>query len=273
MARQWVSGAGLTSFALSESSANEAVYYGVAVSGTSGVASGAISGTAAITFGQSGAVTGSGTVAGSAAITFGQSAAVTGSGAVAGTAPVAFDASGAVSGTGAVAGSSAIAFDATGDVQAPSPGAFSGVAAVAFDAIGTLVGDGAVAGATAIAFGATASVSDANAVFLIGPSGGAGGPAPDRKRKKKGKSLDELLREVMDPPATVVVPPLVPVARSASRAPVPLMDLVPERSDVEQTRAAIERIRRIETEVAKLKAAAIERALEEDDEEALLLLA
>jgi len=75
----------------------------------------------------------------------------------------------------------------------------------------------------------------------------------------------------MDPPAPVVGPPLAPVARSASRDPAPLIEALPERADAAETRAAIERIRRIETEVAKLKAAAIERALEEDDEEALLL--
>ena len=59
-------------------------------------ASGAISGTAALVFGQTGAVTGAGALAGTSALLFGQTGAVTGAGALVGASALVFDQTGAV---------------------------------------------------------------------------------------------------------------------------------------------------------------------------------
>lgn len=76
--------------------------------------SGAMSGTAGLTFGGSGTLTGSGALAGAAAITLGQSGALTGTGALSGTAALTLGQSGTLTGLGALAGSAQITFAATG---------------------------------------------------------------------------------------------------------------------------------------------------------------
>ena len=119
--------------------------------------SGALSGSAALTFGQTGNLAGTGALAGSAALSFGQTGALTGAGALAGTAPLTFGQTGALAGDGALAGSGAIIFNATGTLNQPS-GAMAGTAAIVFGASGTLTGDGVLSGTGAIMFNAAGSL-------------------------------------------------------------------------------------------------------------------
>lgn len=119
-------------------------------------ASGAIAGTAALTFGAgSSTLTAAGSLAGVAALTFGAgSSTLTAAGALAGSAAIVFGAgSSTLTGSGALAGVSALTFDAT----LLSTGSIAGTAAMAFGATGTLTGSGTLGGASAAAMAFTAT--------------------------------------------------------------------------------------------------------------------
>lgn len=124
--------------------------------------SGAISGTATVTFGQSGALTGAGALAGSTAVTFGQSGNIKGAGALAGTAATVFGQSGALTGSGAMVASAAVTFGQSGALT--GAGALSGSSAWSFGQSGALVGSGALAGNTAWAFGQSGALTGSGAL-------------------------------------------------------------------------------------------------------------
>ena len=131
-------------------------------------ASGAIAGTAAITFGQSGAIAGGGALAGSTAITFGQSGTLAGAGAIAGTAAVTFGTSATLAGAGALAASAAVTFGANGTLAAS--GALAASAGFVFGASGTLTPpSGAIAGTAAFAFDGSATLSGAGSLAASAP--------------------------------------------------------------------------------------------------------
>lgn len=100
---------------------------------------------------------GGGAISGSAALTFGAgSSALTGTGALAGTSALVFDdGSSVLTATGALAGSSALVF--AGSATAGAPGVLAGSAALVFANSATLVGGGALAGSAAMVTGAGSS--------------------------------------------------------------------------------------------------------------------
>ena len=109
-----------------------------------GGVSGDISGTASITFGQSGALAApSGSMSGTAALTFGQSATIVGTGTLSGTAPLAFSQSGTLSGVASLSGTASFVFGQSGTLSAPS-GDISGTASIVFGQFGNLVAVGQV---------------------------------------------------------------------------------------------------------------------------------
>lgn len=118
-------------------------------------ASGAISGTAAITFGTSGALTGAGVLTGSSALSFGQTGALAGAGALSGTGALSFGQSGLLAGTGTLAGTSAIVWGASATTDLPA-GALAGTAALIFGTSGLLTATGILAGSASLVFNAFA---------------------------------------------------------------------------------------------------------------------
>lgn len=98
-----------------------------------------------------------GAISGSAALTFGTgSSALTGTGALAGTSALVFDdGSSVLTAMGALAGSSALVF--AGSATAGAPGVLAGSAALVFANSATLVGGGALAGSAAMVTGAGSS--------------------------------------------------------------------------------------------------------------------
>jgi hypothetical protein len=110
---------------------------------------GALAGSAGAVFGQTGAIAGAGALAGTAPIIFGQTGAVVGSGAMAGTAPLIFGQTGSLAGSGALAGSTPVVFGQTGDLQ-------------------NLSGSGAMTGAADLIFGQTGSLAGAGALAGLG---------------------------------------------------------------------------------------------------------
>lgn len=149
------------------------------------VASGATSGTAGITFGQSAAVNGVGALAGSAAITLGQSGALNGVGGLVASAAIVLAQSGALLGVGALAGTGAITFDQAGSINGggltgsaaltfgqsatlAATGALSGSASVTLGQSGTLDGVGALSGTSTLTFAQAATVSGVGALSASG---------------------------------------------------------------------------------------------------------
>lgn len=76
--------------------------------------SGAMSGTAGLTFGGAGTLRGAGALVGSASLAFGQSGALTGTGALVGTAALTLGQAGTLTGLGALAGTAQITFSQSG---------------------------------------------------------------------------------------------------------------------------------------------------------------
>lgn len=142
---------------------------------TEAAGGGAIAGTAAVTFGQSGALTGSGALAATEAIVFGQSGALKGAAAAAGTTAITFGTSATLAGAGALSASAAVTFGANGTLAAS--GALVGATAIVFDASGTLTPpSGAISGTSSISFGAAGTSKGsgallASAAITFGTSG------------------------------------------------------------------------------------------------------
>jgi len=155
--------------------------------GSGAAASGAITGTAALTFGAgSSTLTGTGTLAGTAALTFGAGSStltgtaslsgssnlvfsntgtITGAGALAGTSALAFAGSATLLGTGALAGSSDITFTPTGDLtNAGGASQITGTAALTFTGSATLTGTGALAGTASLSFSNTGTLTGTGAL-------------------------------------------------------------------------------------------------------------
>jgi hypothetical protein len=162
------------------------------------------SGTATITFGQSGAITGTGKLAGTATITLGQSGTLKGKGALAGTTGLTFGQSGAVKGSGALHATNGITFGETGALT--GKGALAGAGHIVFGESGaltqpfsfgtitfagtaTLTGKGALAGSASLIFGAQAN----NAIVVASTSKDAG-----RKRKRYYVEIDGQQFQVAD---------------------------------------------------------------------------
>lgn len=165
---------------ITSNASNSVTSSAIALNAVSG-GSGAIAGTTAVTFGQSGALTGSGALAGTAGVTFtasatatqgaiagvatasfGQSGTLTAAGALTGTVPITFTASAVPSGNDAAVGSAAITFGQTGALT--GSGVLAGTTTVAFGQSGALKGAGALAGASSVAFGASATIGSVGAL-------------------------------------------------------------------------------------------------------------
>lgn len=124
---------------------------------------GALVGVSAVVFGQSGNLKGSGALAGSAAIVFGQSGVLVGSGALAGASAIVFGQSGNLIGSGSLSGASSIVFGASGTLTPPS-GSLAGTAGFSFDGSATPQGAGALVGAASITFGAAGTLQASGAL-------------------------------------------------------------------------------------------------------------
>lgn len=120
----------------------------------------AISGTAAITFGQSGALAGVGALIGSTSITFSQTGSLHGDEALSGTATLAFGQSGAIAATGQLIGTLPIIFGETGLLA--GNGILAGTSPIVFGQTGTLGGVDSCSGT------ATATFGQAGALFGVG---------------------------------------------------------------------------------------------------------
>lgn len=145
---------------------------------------GALAGSAALLLTGQGALTGSGALAGSAANVFANSATLTGSGALAGSSANIFTPTATLVGSGALAGSAAMVFDGTlarsGDIAGTSAltfsstavlagtGALSGSAALVFGGINTLTGSGALAGSSALLLDGSAVLTGTAAGDVVG---------------------------------------------------------------------------------------------------------
>lgn len=123
---------------------------------------GAMIASGALIFGQTGALTGKGALAGTGAVVFNQVGALTGAGALAGSNAITFGQTGAIAGTGALAGSNSITFGGSGTLTPPS-GALTGTGAITFGQTGSLTGVGALAGTAAITFNQTGIINGAGA--------------------------------------------------------------------------------------------------------------
>lgn len=141
---------------------------------------GALAATTTITFSQSGALRGQGALAGSAALVIGQTGALAATGSLAGSTSLTFGQAGTLAGAGALAGSAPITFAASATADVPT-GALSGAAAISFGASATLAADGALAGTAPISFGASAT-ADQSVTTQPGQTF-AGGFARHRRRR------------------------------------------------------------------------------------------
>ena len=213
---------------------------------------GALVGSSALTLGQTGTLAGSGSLAGSSALTLGQTGILTGSGALTGSAALSIGQSGTLSGAGALAGTTALSFGASATADVPS-GAMSGTATLAFAGFGALIGDGALTGSGDIRFDANA-IPDQQAQV---PPGALDSPRIAegwRRRKKKRSQVVPETPEVLEQPIEVVREPAQPVL---SRQTQTLSDLTgqPDMATVDR-------------EIATLMRAIQER----DDEEAIFAI-
>lgn len=121
------------------------------------VPSGAISGTAGLTFGQSAILTATGALAGSSALALGQSGTLTGAGALAGPGALTFAQSGLLKGTGTLAGTLALILGQSGALTAA--GALGGTAALTMGQVGALTAAGSLAGTSAIVIAQTGTLT------------------------------------------------------------------------------------------------------------------
>jgi hypothetical protein len=148
---------------------------------------------------------GSGALSGTASVTFAQTASLLGFGALNGTATATFGQSGNLSSTGALSGSATLVFSQSGDLTGgPMAGSISGTATLVFGQSGLLAGFGDMAGTGAIIFGQTGTLADANAVTVQnrGDDGFHRGIRPIAQiRPKAERDLDDVLElvEALDP--------------------------------------------------------------------------
>jgi hypothetical protein len=131
-------------------------------------AAGAISGTASITFGQSGSLAGSGALAGTAPVVFDESGNLTGSGALSGGAPATFGQQGTGTLVAEASGAAAATFGQSGSLQ--GDGALAGTAPTQFGQQGSLLGDGALAGTAPTQFGQQGSLLGDGALAGTAPA-------------------------------------------------------------------------------------------------------
>jgi hypothetical protein len=126
------------------------------------IGSGAISGSASVTFGASGTLSATGALSGSGSISFGQSGALTGSGLLSGSSSISFSQAGTLAGSAALSGTAQLSFAGSATADAP-PGSISGSSAISFSGSGTLTGLGSMVGSGSITFNGSAyvPVSDA----------------------------------------------------------------------------------------------------------------
>lgn len=247
--------------------------------------SGAISGTAALTFGQTGALNGAGALAGSTPLTFGQAGAltgagalngystltfgqtglVTGAGALAGTTPLVFGQTGTLAGAGALAGATTITFGATGTLD--QPGALVGNAILTFGQSGALTATGALVGSASLTFGASGTLDQPQASGGMGPMGplypsGRYIPMAANIGYDKPKK-EELEEEVEEIEAVVEVAP--PPKRPILTLKRPALDL-PALQAIESEFSSLKSLAKAAQEVARLK------KLQADDDEIVALL-
>lgn len=141
--------------------------------------SAALAGAAALTFGQTGALTGAGALSGTAALTIGQTGALTTAGALAGTAALVFGQSGTLLQPG-LAGTAAMVLGASGTLA--GAGALAGVSAITVSQTAALAAAGALAGSSALVIAQTAALGASGALagtsaLTFGASGTASQPA------------------------------------------------------------------------------------------------
>lgn len=256
------------------------------------VATGAISGTAGLTFSQSGTLTGAGALSGSSALSFGQSATVTGAGVLAGSGGLVFAQTGVLTGSGALSGASALTFGTSGSIG--GSGALTGSSALLFSSSGTLAGLGALLGTSALTFGASGTLDQ--------PSGAMSGTASLSFDASGSLSADGSLSGIaallfdafgtLDQPIITQPGPLdspriaegyyrrKPKQRKADRLPerervlpelrAPVVEHAPLIAPLRAPRTLVQQVdmRAIDQEIASLLHAISER----DDEEAFITL-
>lgn len=117
------------------------------------VPSGAMSGVAALTFGQSGSALGAAAAVGTGTITFGQSGNALGAASLVGTGAITLGQTGTVLGAASLAGTAHLTFGQSG--SAKGAGSLVGTAQLTFAQTGSLKGAAALHGTAGIVFGAT----------------------------------------------------------------------------------------------------------------------
>lgn len=139
---------------------------------------GALSATVPWTWSQSGTLRGAGALSGSTAWQWNQTGTLAGLGALAGTSAWAWSQSGSLAGAGAMSASASWQWDQSGDLTnaTPSSGAISGTAAWSWGQSGALAGSGAMAGSSAWTWSQSASIAGlasiaGNAAWAWGQSG------------------------------------------------------------------------------------------------------
>jgi hypothetical protein len=154
---------------------------------------GSISGTASLTFGQSGTLLGSGRLVGTAGLTFGQTGLLRGSGALTGTTTLTFGQTGNLKGSGRLVGSTAITFAQSGTLR--GSGKLAGSIPIIFGQTGLLRGIGALSGATTLVFGQTGNLAGTSAGAISGTCsirfGQSGTLVSLTEAEKKGGGADE----------------------------------------------------------------------------------
>lgn len=159
---------------------------------------GDLAGSATLTFNQTGDLTAlmAGSISGTATLSFGQSGALTGNGALAGTATLTLGQSGNLGGQGALIGTTTLVFSQSGNLR--GQGALAGSAALAFGQSGTLTGTGTLSGTAALVFNATGDLIGEGAVETPVFKGGTLGflnPRLRKRRKDEEEELEELERK------------------------------------------------------------------------------
>lgn len=146
-----------------------------------GGGAGAISGTASLTFGQTGSLAGAGVLSGTTTVVFGQTGTLRGVGALNGSVGITFAQTGTLGGSGALSGSAAVTFAQTASLL--GFGALNGTATATFGQSGNLSSMGALAGTATLVFGQSGNLTSGmlagdiagTATLIFGQSGLLGG--------------------------------------------------------------------------------------------------
>lgn len=241
-------------------------------------AAGPITGTAALTFSNTGTLTGSGALAGAADMVFTATATALLPGEITGTSPLSFTAAGVLSGSGALSGVSSAAFSNSGDLT--GAGALAGSSAVAFTTAGVLADPVSMTGVASMAFSNSATIGAFGAlagsadmafaafmqVVLDGTDVTGGWPTPPRRKKPK-EAPREAVQEAPaeDQPAPQISQKTKGQLRAAEirakRVMAELKAIYAEQDALESTR------QRLEADILA------QQIMDQEDEEIALILA